>query len=381
MPKPETLLARRFDTAQPVRLTLDGSIVLGVEAAGDAPEDGWVAPALFDPQINGYAGVDFQRDAIELDDVLKAARGLRAAGCGQFLYTLTTDEWPLMLARLKHVRALREKSKDLQSAIAGWHIEGPFLSPEPGFHGAHDPKLMLDPTPERIHELREAAGNDPLLLTLAPECAGALGAVALAVSLGIRVSLGHTDASAETLAAAAAAGATGFTHLANGCTQKLDRHDNIVLRVLETPGLCASLIPDTIHVSPPMFRLLNRALAAPLAQVCHTTDAMSAAGAPPGRYRIGRIETEVGADKIVRMPGQTNFAGSALRPIDGVFHAAAMTGESWRDAWKKSSLAARRYAGVSTKQDGAPFCVLKIEANDFKSGTLYADGQKFEIEK
>src|SRR5205085_12282495 len=117
---------------------------------------------------------------------------------------------------------------ELQAAISGWHIEGPFLSPEPGFHGAHDPSRMSDPGKAKIAELKAIAGNDPLLLTLSPERSGAIEAIQFAVSQGIKVSIGHTNASVEVLREAVAAGATGFTHLANGCLRELDRHDNIL---------------------------------------------------------------------------------------------------------------------------------------------------------
>src|SRR5256886_5679973 len=88
--------------------------------------------------------------------------------------------------------------------------------------------------------------------------------------------------------------ASAFTHLGNGCPRELDRHDNILWRVFETPGLTVSLIPDSIHVSPAPFRLFHRELAS----ICYTTDAMSAAGAPPGLYKIGSLEVEVGPDLI-----------------------------------------------------------------------------------
>jgi N-acetylglucosamine-6-phosphate deacetylase len=131
------------------------------------------------------------------------------------------------------------------------------------------------------------------------------------------------------------AGATGFTHLGNACPRELDRHDNILWRVFETPELLVSLIPDGIHVAPPLFRLAHRVLDEQ--SIYYTTDAMSAAGAPPGRYPLGRLELEVGADQIVRQPGKSNFAGSAVKPIDGVFRAAEMLGQSWRDVWKRFS--------------------------------------------
>jgi len=372
-----TLLARRFDTAQGVRLTLDNNCVTRAEPCDDAPQDRWLAPALFDPQINGFADLDFQADGLKQDDLLRVVRALRAAGCGQFLLTLITADFETLLARLRTLRKLRETHRELKSAIAGWHLEGPFLSSSPGYCGAHDAALMRDPTPAHMQRIRDAAPNEPILLTLSPERAGAVEAIQAAVNLKFRVSLGHTDASAEILAQAVEAGATGFTHLGNGCPQTLDRHDNILVRALDTPGLHVTLIPDRLHVPPPLFSVFHKALGRE--RVAYTTDAMAAAGAPPGRYTIGRIELEVGPDRVVRMPGKTNFAGSALRPLDGVLNAAAMLGCSWRETWASASVQARRYAGVSLYQAGAPYCILTTEGETLKAGQLYADGEKHEL--
>jgi N-acetylglucosamine-6-phosphate deacetylase len=285
---------------------------------------------------------------------------LRAAGCAKFLLTLITDDWSRLTTRLRHLRAVRAQSAELQSAIVGWHIEGPFLSSEPGFHGAHDPALMRDPKPEHLRELRELTGRDPLLLTLAPERQGALAAIELAVSLGIKISLGHTDATAEILARAVAAGATMFTHLANGCPPELNRHDNILWRVFDTPGLTVSLIPDGIHVSPALFRLQHHALGN---AVFYITDAMAAAGAPPGRYTIGKLRIEVGPDQVVRQPGRTNLAGAALRPVDGVFRAAEMLRCSWLETWARLSEVPAKLMGLRNEiavGQPATFCRLKI---------------------
>ena len=353
--------AWHFATRQPVCVRWAGGVITQLDAAPpNPPPDRWIAPPLCDLQVNGYAGVDFQQDNLTPDDLLRATHGLRAAGCTRFFLTLITDEWSKLAARLSHLVAIRAQSKQLQSAIAGWHIEGPFLSDQPGFHGAHEPALMLDPTPERIRELRALTGHDLLLLTLAPERSGAIEAIRLATSLGIKTSLGHTNASAEVLAQAVQAGAKMFTHLANGCPRELDRHDNILWRVLETPGLTPSLIPDQIHVSPSPFRLIHRALNG---NVFYTTDAMAAAGATPGHYTIGKLEVEVGADQIVRQPGKSNFAGSALRPIDGVFRAAKMLNCPWQEAWTRFSETPARLLGLNCELavgQRANFCLIKV---------------------
>lgn len=355
-----TFVARHYLTRLPVRLICRQGVITSLDPLPETtPANDWIAPGLVDLQVNGYAGVDFQADHVSFEDLRIAVRGLRRAGCTRFLPTLVTDDWARMLDRLKRLRELRAQFAELALAIAGWHLEGPFLSDQPGYHGAHDPQHMLDPKPERIRELRAAAGDDLLLLTLAPEREGALQAIALAVDLGIRISLGHTNASAEVIAKAVRAGATGFTHFANACPQTLDRHDNIVWRVLESTGLTVSIIPDGRHVSPALFRLAHRVL--PSQAVMYVTDAMAAAGAPPGRYGLGNTQFEVGPDQIVRLPGQPYFAGSALRPVDGVCRASAMTGESWQRAWRRFSERPAEWLGrAGGLQIGqrADFCLL-----------------------
>jgi N-acetylglucosamine-6-phosphate deacetylase len=354
-------------------------IINQFETAGaPAERDVWLAPTLLDLQVNGFAGVDFQRDDLTVEEVLFAARALRAAGCGRFFLTLISDEWPKLVRRLKYLCQLRAGHEELRHAIAGWHVEGPFLSAEPGFHGAHDPALMLDPTPDHIRELRAITFTDPILLTIAPELRGALEAISVARLLDIKVSLGHTNASSEVLRQAVKAGATGFTHLGNACPQLLDRHDNILWRALDTPGLTVSLIPDQVHVAPPLFRLVHRVLSAD--SIYYTTDAMAAAGALPGQYTIGSLEVEVGADQIVRQPGKSNYAGSALRPIDGVFRAARMLGHEWRGAWDGFSIHPAKFTGISaglTMGSPADFCLVQTGAAGLlESLRVFSRGQE-----
>lgn len=360
------ILAWHYATREPVCVRWKSGKVTAIEPASKKPpQDLWIAPPLVDLQINGYAGVDFQQDGLAIEDLFRASRGLRDAGCTRWLLTLITDAWPKMIARLRHLRMLRSQSPALQQTIAGWHIEGPFLSAEPGFCGAHDPKLMLDPTPEYLRELRICAGSDPLLLTLAPERSGALEAIREAAALGIRVSLGHTNATSSQLQEAVSAGATLFTHLANACPRELDRFDNILWRVFETPGLTVSLIPDGAHVSPALFRLIHRTLGPD--SVYFITDAMAAAGAPTGRYPLGRLELEVGEDQVVHLPGSRNLAGSALRPIDGVLRAAEMLGADWQTVWPRFSDVPARLMGLdSGLKEGATagFCLLQMDGRN-----------------
>lgn len=302
-----------------------------------ATKNTYYMPALFDPQVNGFAGVDFQQDDLSSDQLLHAVRELRRHACGGILLTLITDEWPKMMKRLAHIKSLRDANPELTEAIAGFHIEGPFLSAEDGFRGAHNPGLMIDPTPDHIRELHDLTSDCVTLLTLAPERPGAIQAIELAWKNEIKISIGHTNATNQQLRDALKAGALGFTHVGNGCPRTLDRQDNIIWRAVNS-GLTLGIIPDTIHVSPDLFRIILSACASGeyslTKRLYFTTDAMAAAGAPPGTYTIGKVKIDVGADGVVRLPGQPYFAGSALTPLQGVIRAARMLGKSPLDVEK-----------------------------------------------
>lgn len=371
------IIAWHYAREEPVKLRwADGQILRLDPAPHFPPRTLWVAPPLIDLQVNGFAGVDFQADDVSLGALEKAVRELHAAGCARFFLTLISDEWPRLVSRLRRLRDLRKKSALLREGIAGWHVEGPFLSAEAGFCGAHPPEVMCDPTAGHLKELRQAGGDERLMITLAPERLDAIAMIAMARELGMIVSLGHTNAPRKRLLQAQKAGATAFTHLGNGCPRELDRADNVLWRVFETPGLKVSLIPDGIHVTAPLFRLAHKAL--PPDSIFYVSDAMAAAGAGPGRYRIGRLELEVGEDEIVRLPGTGNYAGSALRPIDGIFRAAEMLRCNWREVWPRFSHTPAALAGLPcalVAGGPADFCLLKVtEENVLDELRLYING-------
>lgn len=348
-----------YATGQPCGLTVEGPDDLPAATARL-----FLAPALLDLQINGYAGVDFQQDNLPEAALRRAAAALARDGCGRFFAALITAPWPALLARVRRLAAQVGKIPGL----AGLHVEGPWLSDRPGFCGAHDPAWMHDPSPAQLAELLQAAAGVPLLLTLAPERPGAAEVIRAATRAGAAVSLGHTDADAAQLRAAVDAGAAGFTHLGNGCPPQLDRHDNILWRTLDFPALRCGLIPDGRHLPPPVFRGLHRALGPERAWF--TTDAMAAAGAPPGEYTLGALRLAVGADGVVRLPGRPNFAGSALRPEDGVRRAAAMLGVRWPAVWDGCSRGPARLTGLPDAWPPPPGQPVSVVAEDERGGLL-----------
>ncbi len=301
--------------------------------------------ALFDPQVNGFAGVDFQQENIGIEQMRDVARALARHQTGAIYLTLITDEIDALCRKLRAFEKFRAEDPQIAAMIPGYHLEGPYLSPKPGFHGAHPAEKMKAPDEEEFARLQEAAGGNIRLLTLAPEWEGSGAFIEKTVAEGVIISIGHSDASEADIDRAAAAGASLCTHLGNGTPGEMHRFENVVHRLLSRDDLPACFIPDGIHIPP--FALKNLVRAKPRGKVLYTTDCMAAAGAPVGRYTLGGLEIEVGADRVVREPGKTNFAGSALAPDEAAANFARFTDYSEEESWEIGSSAAGKFFGVS----------------------------------
>ncbi len=296
---------------------------------------------LFDFQVNGFGGIDFQRDDLTAAEFTHAVDALRKHGTSGIFATLITDEIDLLCRRFAALEKLCAAVPTAGAAILGYHLEGPWLSPTPGYRGAHPAGPMRAPTLTDYERLQAAAQGRLRLITLAPEWPGSAEFITAVTRQGVHVSLGHTNASEAEIDAAIRAGARFCTHLGNGCPLELPRHDNIVQRLLARDELTACFIPDGIHL--PKGVLKNFVRAKPTGRILFTTDAMAGAGAPPGRYTIGPHLIAVGADGVARQPGEKNFAGSTLTPDVGVRHIAEwlnLTPEAARNTWSTAPAAA-----------------------------------------
>ncbi len=302
-------------------------------------------PRWFDFQVNGFAGVDFQSDALSAAELDHAVRALQRHGVAAIFLTLITENIDFICRRLENLERLCAGSADARRMIAGYHIEGPWLNPEPGYRGAHPGDAMHAPSLVEFERLHSAANGRVKLITLAPEWPGSDECIAGITRRGVDVSLGHTNASEAQIDSAIRAGARFCTHVGNGTPLQLPRHDNIVQRLLARDELIACFIPDGVHLPP--FTLRNFVRAKPHDRVLFTTDCMSGAGAGPGRYRIGRLEIEVGADGIARQPGGQGFAGSTLTPDAGVQRCAEYLGLSFDAAAHLWSTAAAEAFGIT----------------------------------
>jgi N-acetylglucosamine-6-phosphate deacetylase len=268
------------------------------------------SPGYFDLQVNGYGGVDFNADDLTPEQLHSASEQLRAAGVTGILATVITAPIPVMCRRLARIVELRAGDALARDLIVGFHIEGPFLNPTKGYRGAHAEAAITPANPDAMQALLDSAGGLTRLVTLAPECDSRMNVTHMLAQHGIVVSAGHTDASLDELKAALDAGLTMFTHLGNGCPMLLPRHDNIIQRALSlSDRLCLTFIADGAHV--PWPALGNYFRAATLDRCIVVTDAISAAGLGPGRYRLGEWDLKIGEDRVARAPDGSHLVGSA----------------------------------------------------------------------
>jgi N-acetylglucosamine-6-phosphate deacetylase len=268
------------------------------------------SPGLTDLQVNGYAGIDFNDEAITAQALDHALETMRKANVTTCLPTLITADEPTLHARLAALDAAVANSRLGPGMVPGFHLEGPFLNPEPGYAGCHPPEKMLLPDPAILERLTRPLQRPILLLTLAPERQGALALIAWAKSKRIIVAIGHTAADHATTQQAANAGATLSTHLGNALPQPQPKFLNPLIDQLAQDDLHASFIADGIHIPPHALKVLLRAKT-PSRSIL-VTDATSAAAAPPGLYRFAGMTIQHAHDGSVRVPNTTTLAGSAL---------------------------------------------------------------------
>ncbi len=189
-------------------------------------------PFYFDLQLNGYRGVDFNADDLTADSCHAACADLRADGVAGVLATIITDSLNRMAARLTRIAAIHGQDPLAADVIRGFHVEGPFLHPEPGYAGAHPVKWIRPADLDAMKRLVDAAEGLLRVVTLAPENDPGLKVTRWLAQQKIVVSAGHCNPTLDQLRTAIDAGLSMFTHLGNGCPLFLERHDNIIQRVL-----------------------------------------------------------------------------------------------------------------------------------------------------
>ncbi|TFD30303.1 N-acetylglucosamine-6-phosphate deacetylase [Cryobacterium cryoconiti] len=257
-----------------------------------------LAPGYVDIHTHGGGGRSFN-DADTGAAVARITATHLAHGTTTMMASLVTaplDEFERAVAALA---GLVE-----EGVLAGIHLEGPWLSPV--HRGAHDESLLREPDAETVDRLMRAGRGCVRMVTIAPELPGGLAAVRQITGFGAVAAIGHTDANYDMTRQAIAAGATAGTHVFNAMRQIHHREPGPALALLEDPTVFAELIADGVHLHPAVVRFIVESPSRPV----FVTDAMAAAGAVEGEYKLGALDVNV-ADGEARLADGT-IAGSLL---------------------------------------------------------------------
>lgn len=336
----------------PVRIEMeDGKIskVVKISKLSDQDSKVYVAPGLFDNQVNGYMGISFVDIGGELthEGVSIITKAFWEKGVTSYLPTITTNDGQIFL---KNFRLLGKSMQDpeLLGSIPGFHLEGPYISPVDGYRGAHPLKYVRDPDWEEFSALIEASGNKIMQVTLAPEANGAAEFIAKCKEKNIIVGLGHHNGNMEQVTKAIDNGARIATHFGNGCANTINRHRNPLWPQLSDDRLMLSLIGDGFHLLPEQIRTFYKVKGPD--KIVITSDVSPLGGLNPGKYLNAIGDTlELTPDGAVMYPKQGVLSGSGSTLLRSIANVIKVTGCSLEEGFRMASLNPAKLYGLNDR--------------------------------
>lgn len=278
-------------------------------------------PGLIDLQVNGYKGVDFSDADLKPKDFTRACREMLSEGTTAFLPTMVTspeDVYRRNLPVIAEAIALPE----FEGRLLGIHIEGPFISPQEGARGAHNPDWIIPPDRAFLDRMIAWSNGKIKLLTIAAEIEGAEELARHAKGRRIAVALGHQTAQEEDLSRLVEAGAVAITHLGNGVPAMLPRHNNTVWAGLAEDRLFATIIADGNHLPPSLLKTIIRAKGP--ARCAVISDATSLAGFQPGQYESMGHKVILQENGRIHDPKTGYMCGSSATMLKCMNHLASL---------------------------------------------------------
>jgi N-acetylglucosamine-6-phosphate deacetylase len=331
------LAARRYDNGQAVEIEVEGERIVGLGPTEPRDDLPWVAPGLVDLQVNGFGGHEFTSASLTAEHVRQISVALDEFGITRYCPTVTTHAFDVLHHALHTLASACEQLPVVQDRVAGFHLEGPYISGEEGPRGAHPVEHCRPPNWDEFCRLQEAAGGKIRLVTLAPEYDGSPRFIERLVSSGVVVAIGHTGAKLQQIRDAVTAGARLSTHLGNGAHGRLRRHPNYIWDQLAADQLWASLIVDGHHLPPEVVKCFVRAKTP--SRCVLISDIVGLAGLPPGEYpNSGLGAVEVLDDGRLVVAGQRQYlAGASLPLLHGVTNVVRFAEVSLREAMDMAS--------------------------------------------
>ena len=337
------LAAKRIADADGERadawVRVDAGLIAEIGAGappGEAIRVDTLMPGFVDLHCHGGGGASFT--SADPDEIGRAASTHLAHGTTTMHASLVSAAYDDLGAQ---VRALIPFVDD--GTLRGIHLEGPWISR--AYCGAHNPAALRSPAPDEVGRILDVGEGRIRMVTLAPELPGALESIRIIVDRGAIAAIGHTAADGDAARAAIDAGATVATHLFNAMPPLLHRDAGPVGVLLADPRVTCEVIGDGVHLEPEVVAL---ALSASEGRGALITDAMSAAGAGDGDYRIGSLDVVV-RDGVARLREGGSLAGSTLLMDSALRRAVRLADRSLAQASRAASLAPAMAMGLSDR--------------------------------
>jgi N-acetylglucosamine-6-phosphate deacetylase len=278
-------------------------------------------PGFVDLQVNGYLGVDFSNPDLTEESFAHTCECLFQAGTAAFLPTVITSPLEVYERNLPILASVMARN-EFKRRLPGIHLEGPFISPEPGAVGAHHPEWVREPDVNTFQQINSWAGHAIRFLTLAAERQGAEELARYASGQGIVVSSGHSLATPADLERLSQAGATALTHLGNGLPHLLHKYNNPLWAGLADDRYTAMLIGDGHHIPNGVLKAMIRAKGIPRTII--VSDAAPVAGLPPGRYTTLGNEVVLEESGLLHNPQIGFLVGSSATMLVCMNHIASL---------------------------------------------------------
>ncbi|MCP4403920.1 MAG: amidohydrolase family protein [bacterium] len=291
-----------------IEIRVEEARITNIEHIPPDPALPYVSPGFLDMQVNGYQGSDYSLEDFSRDHLQKIINSLSTAGTTQQVATIVTSPQERILRNLEVISQAVEEDVDIRDALAGIHIEGPYISAEDGPRGAHDLRFVRDPDIGEFREWQHAANGTIEIVTLAPERKGALEFIRYISERGVIAAIGHTAADPVTIQHAIQSGATLSTHLGNGSHAYIPRLKNYLWEQLAADELWAGMISDGYHLPASVVKVCIRSKG--LARLILVSDAALLGGYAPGVYTWGNVDVEVYEDGHLGVLNTPYLAGA-----------------------------------------------------------------------
>jgi len=236
-----------------IRIENDKIVELGKDLQGGERMDmtgRMILPGFIDTHIHGACGTRISDDDAALTRI---TRFEATQGVTGMAITTASSEFSDILRQIDAAAAVKENEG---TKILGIHAEGPFLCKK--YKGAMNEEYIIPPQKALLDEMMKHAGGLLKIITVAPEAEGAVDFIRYAVSQGIKVSMGHTNATYEEAMAGIAAGASRMTHTFNAARPLNHRDPGVLGAALTEPDVTCEMICDHVHLHPAVMQLIYR---------------------------------------------------------------------------------------------------------------------------